>query len=320
MDNDNINILQYQCKEMFPYYKNDLSNDKIKYIKQLLSNNKDIDKKKSTFCSDNKIILDVETNGCITPNQSKQNQLKQNQLKQNQLKQNQLKQNQLKQNQLKQNQLKQKSKYVVYNKIVQISYLLLDKNNNIINTINLYLNDGDNTIDYYKKINTEFIKKYGIYPQYVLYKLAEDLSSCSHIIGHNIEYDIKCIVAHFNKYKIKFKIPENKYCTMKESKDIVKCTNKLGRIKYPKLSELCEYLKINIDNEKCHDSLYDIKLTYECYLKLFQIKLENIKYDLETPKEIKQLDILHKEITELDKLLQQKQKEYIKLCDNIFRS
>ena len=106
MDNDNNKLLQYQCKEMFPYYKNDLSNDKIKYIKQLLSNNKDIDKK-SFFCSENKIILDVETNGCITPNQSNQNQS----------------------NQI---QSKKKSKYVVYNKIVQISYLLLDKNNNII--------------------------------------------------------------------------------------------------------------------------------------------------------------------------------------------
>jgi DNA polymerase III epsilon subunit-like protein len=209
-------------------------------------------------------------------------------------------------------------KPIIYNKIVQISYLLLDIDNNIIDTINLYLNDGDNTIDYYKKIDIEFIKKYGIYPQYVLYKLAEDLAKCSQIIGHNIDYDIKCIILHFNKYKIKYKIPKIKYCTMKTSKNIVKCTNKLGKIKYPKLSELCEYFKIKIDNNMCHDSLYDIKLTYECYVKLFHMELENIKYELETPNEIKKLDILQKEIIELNYLLNKKQNEYIKLCDNIY--
>jgi DNA polymerase III epsilon subunit-like protein len=279
-NDDNIKIYD-QCKKMFPYYKNDINSDKSKYVKQILIN-------KNINTTNNKIILDVETNGCIIP-QNKQN-------KQN-----------------KKNKLKQ----ITYNKIVQISYLLLDNNNNIIDTINLYLNDGDNTIDYYKKINKEFIKKYGIYPQYILYKLAEDLSKCSHIIGHNIDYDIKCIITHFNKYNIKFTIPEIKYCTMKESKDIVKCVNKLGRIKYPKLSELCEYLKIDIDNKKCHDSLYDINLTYKCYLKLFQLELENIKYSLETPEEIKKIDKLQKEIMELNNLLNKKQKEYIELCNNI---
>jgi DNA polymerase III epsilon subunit-like protein len=107
---------------------------------------------------------------------------------------------------------------------------------------------------------------------------------------------------------------------MKVSKDIVKSINKLGRIKYPKLSELCEYFNIEICNDKCHDSLYDIKLTYECFIKLFELNLIDIKYNLETPESIKKIDLLKKEIDELNLILNDKQKEYMNLCNNIFIS
>lgn len=266
--------------ELFPIKLS--SPERITYINQLQNNNINNN-------TNNKIILDVETNGIFTYNKYKDKH--------------------------KHNKHKQQP---ISNKIVQLSYMILDINNNIIDTINLYLNDGDNSIDYYKKIDVDFIKKYGIYPQYVLYKLSDDLSKCSHIIGHNIDFDIKCIITHFNKYKIKYTIPENRYCTMKESKDLVRCINKLGYIKYPKLSELCNYLKIEIDNNNCHDSLYDIKLTYECYLKLYQLDLEKTKYNLETPEDIKKLDTLQKEIKDLENLIQEKQQEYINICNKIF--
>jgi DNA polymerase III epsilon subunit-like protein len=153
-------------------------------------------------------------------------------------------------------------------KIVQISYFVIDYNNKIMGNVDMYLNDGNNDVGYFNKFNIDFIKEYGIHPSIALIKLSNDIKQCECIIGHNIDYNIRCITAYCSTYNIKITIPEKKYCTMMESKNIVKCTNKLGVLKFPKLSETCKYFNIDLDDNKCHDSLYDIGLTLRCYIRL----------------------------------------------------
>jgi len=215
---EEIIILSNYLYNYFPTLANCMSSKKIKYSKQIL-------RKLNSSTNDNKIIVDIETDGKT--------------------------------------------------KIIQISYNIIDKNNNIILKRNLFLNDGDNDIDYYKKISIDYIKIYGIKPKKALEILFNDLKQCDCIIGHNIAYDFSKIIKYFEKYysseeltKIKNNIPEKKYCTMQRSRNIVKCKNKKGSIKSPKLSELCEYYEIDKDDSKCHDGLYDVELTYKCYIKL----------------------------------------------------
>ena len=127
------------------------------------------------------------------------------------------------------------------NNILQVAYNICDHNFNILNEQNLFINNSNekNIID-------------------LLYK---DIYECNNIYGHNIDFDMRFIEYKFNYYGYKHK-NINKIDTMKISKDIVKCRNKLGNIKYPKLKELYEYYYPNtIDEKKLHTADYDVFLT-----------------------------------------------------------
>jgi len=245
-----IKLVNYM-NEIFCNFKNIFDLNRLKFIEQLLLNT-------TTAQTNNKIILDVETNGSY--------------------------------------------------KIVQLSYYILDTTNNIIKQCNFYVNDGDNDIDFYNKISPQQITRYGIKPHHVMYKLSIDFSICSDIIGHNIVFDIGKVEQHFKMFNIVYNIPNIRYCTMNESKYIVKCLDKNGRIKQPKLSELCEYLQIEKNDDMCHDSLYDVFLTYKCYTKLLDIQINT------------QLEQLQQNISDLHMQLEHKYSEYIDLCDCIYKN
>lgn len=97
------------------------------------------------------------------------------------------------------------------------------------------------------------------------------------LVAHNIDFDINIICSELYRYKKlelldKFKTLD-KFCTMKNSKHIVKSTNKNGHLKYPKLSELYTFL-FNQDPTNLHNSLYDTRYLTECYIKLFKHKID----------------------------------------------
>lgn len=106
-----------------------------------------------------------------------------------------------------------------------------------------------------------------------------------YIIGHNIEYDINCLVAFYerNKNKIEFKefsvlfyiefinsLPNlKKVCTMKETIDFCGVKNKYGN-KFPKLEEL--YYKLFKEKiEGSHNAVNDVFNTAKCYWKLREL-------------------------------------------------
>ena len=191
-------------------------------------------------------------------------------------------------------------------KIVQISYIITCSKLNILSEHNHFLNDGTNTIDYYKKITEEFIIKNGKHPSIVLEEVSKDLKKCDTIIGHNIKFDIRQLTQYFYRYRINFEMPKNIYDTMHESKNIVKALNIKGQIKYPKLGELSNYFGVNYNNETAHDGLADVLVTYKCYKKLINNK---------------NIDIINNIILEKE-LLINKRKElrnnFIKYCDDVF--
>jgi DNA polymerase III epsilon subunit-like protein len=139
------------------------------------------------------------------------------------------------------------------NKIVQISYYILNESNDVTNKYDFFLNDGTHTIDFFKKFNTEFIKSNGIDVQIVLKKLASDLLHCKRIVCHNTQFDIGKLTLYFTKYNIEYKFPDDIYCTMVNSRNIVGAKNKNGQIKNTKLGELCMHFNVIYDENIAHD-------------------------------------------------------------------
>lgn len=154
------------------------------------------------------------------------------------------------------------------NKIVQISYYILNDSNDKTHSYDFFLNDGTHTIDFFKKFDVDFIQKNGIDANIVLTKLADDFTHCKRIVCHNTSFDLSKLKGYFETFNIKYTFPEDIFCTMAKSKNIVKATNKNNIIKNPKLGDLCSFLSVEYDTNSAHDGLYDVDVTYQCYKKL----------------------------------------------------
>lgn len=152
--------------------------------------------------------------------------------------------------------------------ILQISYIIADKDNCELKRNNLYVYDGFHTQFFCKTSITEdeFIDQ-GISPSEACKIINEDLKSINIIVGHNIEkFDIKQLKKFFlfNGFDFPKKIIHD---TMKEGTLIVKAKNKNGNLKSPNLPELYEFFfQKKFDNY--HNSIYDCEATHECYKML----------------------------------------------------
>lgn len=110
---------------------------------------------------------------------------------------------------------------------------------------------------------------------YVLDQFYNDLKNSSHIIAHNLNYDINVMGAELirnNKANI---LPEKKgICTMLSSVDYCALPGRYG-FKWPSLSEL--HIKLfNKDFENAHDAMSDISATADCFFELEQRSVINL--------------------------------------------
>ncbi len=98
-------------------------------------------------------------------------------------------------------------------------------------------------------------------------------------VAHNAEFDAKVIAAalwrHIIKEDSETKAHEivkhwlglSSYCTMQASKNIVNAKNKLGRIKYPKLTEVYRFF-FDKELDRAHSANADAIAALEIYLAL----------------------------------------------------
>lgn len=154
------------------------------------------------------------------------------------------------------------------NKIVQISYYILNESNEKTHSYDFFLNDSTHTLDFFKKFDEKFIKSNGVDVPFVLHKLSDDFLHCSRIVCHNTCFDLGKLKLYFEKFSINYKFPVDVYCTMLKSRDIVKALGKNGNIKNPKLGELCAFFDVEYKPDEAHDGLYDVDVTYKCYKKM----------------------------------------------------
>jgi len=157
--------------------------------------------------------------------------------------------------------------------IIQIAYNIYDTSLKLMKETNFLINEKTGKTDFFKKIKLTDIKRYGKDPAHVLSELCRDMQNCKYIIGHNIRFDIKHITNYCKKYGIESKFPVS-IDTMILSRNIVKCKNKLGKIKYPKLCELHKWLfNENVNNSERHLADGDVRITFKCYKELINRKL-----------------------------------------------
>lgn len=125
-----------------------------------------------------------------------------------------------------------------------------------------------------------------------LYMLYQDVKSCSQLVGHNISFDMDFILhaVYTLREKSKFSflnelvdaisnIPH--YCTMRETLNLCCILSEKGvqgsPYKYPKLSELAQFLQINFSDLSLHNSSDDVEMTKRCYRKLMENHCPGIK-------------------------------------------
>lgn len=160
-------------------------------------------------------------------------------------------------------------------KIVQFAYYVVDDQNKVIDCDMYYVFNNGVYSDYYNKIKYPTLKEFGVSPYCLFYKLQHVLSQCEILIGHNIiTFDCKIIQRYFERFGLIMDM-STKICydTMKESRYIVNLKNKKGNSKCATLTELSQFFGVGTDpdQENFHDALYDVHITYLCYINLMKL-------------------------------------------------
>lgn len=160
--------------------------------------------------------------------------------------------------------------------VIQLAFVLLDQSYNEIYSYNQYLRPPSD----HRYINPHAAKVHGITqdtltregidPEEALSEFFRCVSevkkrSTGKVIFHNAAFDSRSISATAETIGYTLPFPftsESCFCTMKESKHRLGLTDKIGRLKAPKNTELHEALVGPIPkNTKLHDALADVRVT-----------------------------------------------------------
>ena len=154
-------------------------------------------------------------------------------------------------------------------RIVEIAYIILDKNNNevknyttIIKPDNFFIENSN-----IHNITQDKAEKEGICFKHMISLFYGDLKNCDTLIAHNLNFDINILLSECYRYGFKNIIDEinlkNQYCTMLKGKSILFENDS----KYPKLIELYNHIYSEQFNQ-IHNALDDCIKCQKCYLKL----------------------------------------------------
>jgi DNA polymerase-3 subunit epsilon len=110
----------------------------------------------------------------------------------------------------------------------------------------------------------------------------ELLKNVSHIIAHNVAFDVGVIKSELYRRKLHYIIDEidkkTLLCTMKHMKPILKIINPYGNYKNPSLNEIYKY-NFNKDVENAHNSLYDVYNLHKVVEHMYKNKTLNYEID-----------------------------------------
>ena len=169
-------------------------------------------------------------------------------------------------------------------RIVQFSMLITDNKYNFVD-VNDYIikrEDFDITNEKFHGITNEISDNLGVSFDVVAIEIFyENLKKVSHIIAHNVAFDVGVIKSELYRRNLQYIIDEidkkTLLCTMKHMKPILKIINQYGNYKNPSLNEIYKF-NFNKDVENAHNSLYDVLNLHKVVEHMYKNKTLN--YDI----------------------------------------
>jgi DNA polymerase-3 subunit alpha len=155
-------------------------------------------------------------------------------------------------------------------RVINLGYVLLDKNNNVIKKVDHLIKHPESIIipnSDIHGITNQDIEDNGIPFNDVLTEFIVDIYSCKKLVAHNIDFDFNVLLSElYRNYEKCRKIIGQMY-----TKELV-CTMKIGQqfmniTKYPKLTELYKRL-YNEEWNQTHRALDDATVCAKCYVHL----------------------------------------------------
>jgi DNA polymerase-3 subunit alpha len=162
-------------------------------------------------------------------------------------------------------------------RIVQIAWILLDKNYNTIDKKNYIVKrDGFNIPNSsFHGINNIISDIKGTRFEIIMMDFAEALSQADIIVAHNLLFDYNVLVNHMYRYDLQYIhsifVTKEKFCTSRKSASLLKLPMPYysSHFKYPSLQELYMfYFKQKIFG--AHNAEVDVDATTKCFVLLYQ--------------------------------------------------
>jgi DNA polymerase III epsilon subunit-like protein len=171
-------------------------------------------------------------------------------------------------------------------RIVQFSMLISDNKYKFIDVKDYIIKreEFDITNEKFHGITNEISDNLGISFDVVAVEIFyENLKKVSHIIAHNVAFDVGVIKSELYRRNLQYIIDEidkkTLLCTMKHMKPILKIINQYGNYKNPSLNEIYKF-NFNKDIENAHNSLYDVLNLHKVVENMYKNKTLN--YDIDT--------------------------------------
>jgi DNA polymerase III epsilon subunit-like protein len=160
-------------------------------------------------------------------------------------------------------------------RIVQLSWIILDKDFNWIKEASYYLNPGMHILSAATAIHhitDEMVQEKSLPHRDVLTEFYNDLEQSKWIVAHNFKFDAERIDFETKKINLKMRTVlgrPNSFCTMLRSTDFCKLGPKrYGEYKWPKLEELA--LECGFQVRGLHDASVDVRVTGLCLKRMVE--------------------------------------------------
>jgi DNA polymerase-3 subunit epsilon len=124
-------------------------------------------------------------------------------------------------------------------------------------------------------ITTEEAENTGVPMKLALEVFSELLGRADTLVAHNTAFDLQIIERAFNLFHMKFKKPNNIFCTMMMAKDKMKLQGQYKDYKFPKLQECHEFF-FNVGYHDWHDALTDVNVCRMIYFHMINLKIEKV--------------------------------------------
>lgn len=117
-------------------------------------------------------------------------------------------------------------------------------------------------------ITTARALEMGTVPRLALDAFVFDLRLADVVVAHNLSFDKKVMQAELHREKLGDPFGEiARVCTMMASTNVVRLPSARGGFKFPRLSELHNYL-FGSPSEERHEAMHDVEICAKCYFEL----------------------------------------------------